>query len=224
VKRAESLSKNLTRKDSSVSALKLKICGMREPENIRQVAALQPDYMGFIFYEKSPRFVGHNFSVPYLEAGVKRVGVFVNHSLSSVTECVANMKLDFVQLHGDESPSFCAALKDENIKVIKVFRVDDDFDFSVTNEYESVSDYFLFDTKGKLYGGNAVAFNWNVLEKYNQRVPFFLSGGIQSTNLKDLNKLNGLNVHAIDINSSVEDRPGLKNIEKIREIINQLSV
>jgi phosphoribosylanthranilate isomerase len=224
VTRAESLSKNLTRKDSSVSVLKLKICGMHEPENIRQVATLQPDYMGFIFYEKSPRFVGDKFSMPYLETDVKRVGVFVNHPLRSVAEYVTNLKLNFVQLHGDESPSYCAALKDENIKVIKVFRVNEEFDFSVTKEYESVSDYFLFDTKGKLYGGNAVAFNWNVLEKYNQHVPFFLSGGIRSTNLKGLSKLSGLNVHAIDINSSVEDRPGLKNIEKIKEIINQLSI
>jgi phosphoribosylanthranilate isomerase len=205
--------------------VKLKVCGMKDYENILQVGELLPDYMGFIFYENSPRFVGHHFILPpSLDNRVSRVGVFVNLDAANVIELVGKYKLDFVQVHGDESHAYCSNLKNHNIKIIKVFRVDEQFDFVSTKEFEDLADYFLFDTKGKLYGGNSVPFNWRLLEKYNQRVPFFLSGGLHSSHMLELGVLSKFNIHGVDVNSGVEDKPGLKNNAKIQEIINQLSV
>lgn len=198
---------------------------MREADNIREVAVLNPDYMGFIFYEPSPRFVGHDFIVPLeLPTSIKKVGVFVKHPIDFVTVAMKMNQLHYAQLHGDESVGYCEALKKQGVSVIKVFRVDDDFDFNITQPFESVADYFLFDTKGKLYGGNAKPFDWNLLSQYNQKVPFFLSGGIQMENIQALKNLSGLNLHAMDINSGVEERPGFKSIYKISAIINQLHV
>jgi len=207
------------------AGVKIKVCGMRESDNIRDVAALHPDYMGFIFYEPSPRFVGHDFMVSLqLPSSIKRVGVFVNHSIDFVMVAMKMNQLDYAQVHGDESVAYCEALKQQGVNVIKVFRVDDDFDFNSTKPFESVADYFLFDTKGKLYGGNARPFDWNLLSHYNQVVPFFLSGGIQVENIQALKNLSGLNLHAIDINSGVEERPGFKSVSKISAIINQLHI
>lgn len=198
---------------------------MRDVENIREVSAFQPDYMGFIFYEKSPRFVGHDFVIPSeVPKEISRVGVFVNHTMQSVNDTVSKHQLQYAQLHGDESVEYCEELKQPGLKIIKVFRVDEDFDFSITKQFEQVADFFLFDTKGKLYGGNAKPFDWNLLSQYNQAVPFFLSGGIQPNNIQELKKLSSLNIHAIDVNSGVEERPGFKNVNKISEIINQLSL
>ncbi|MEI9921820.1 MAG: phosphoribosylanthranilate isomerase [Bacteroidota bacterium] len=189
--------------------IKLKICGMRDAANIRAVAELKPDYMGFIFYEKSPRFVGTDFKIPVKNA----VGVFVNES----TERILEKDVSIVQLHGDETPAQCQELKDKGLTVIKAFSIDDDFDFAKTKDYKV--DYFLFDTKGQYYGGNAKAFNWNKLREYDQKIPFFLSGGLNAENLKDLGTLKGMNLYAIDLNSGVEDSPGVKNIGKIKEVI-----
>lgn len=204
--------------------VKLKICGMRESENIRQVAALHPDYMGFIFYEKSPRFVGENFTLPEFDKSVKRVGVFVNESADVVLKQVTKHSLDFVQLHGDESVEYCELIKSKGIKVIKVFRMNDAFDFNETKRFELLTDYFLFDTKGKNYGGNALAFDWNLLKKYNQKIPFFLSGGLTLNNLDEIEKLQDFNLHALDVNSGVELSPGMKDINKVKEIFNRVRV
>jgi len=198
---------------------------MRDAENIREVSAFQPDYMGFIFYEKSPRFVGHGFAPPVeFPSEISGVGVFVNHEIPFVIDKVNIHQLQYVQLHGDESVEYCEELKSHGVKIIKVFRVDEGFDFGTTKKFESVADFFLFDTKGKLYGGNAIPFDWTLLSKYNQAVPFFLSGGLQSENIQQLRNILSFNIHAIDINSGVEDRPGFKNINKISEIINQLHI
>jgi len=198
---------------------------MKDTENIRAVAALDPDYMGFIFYEKSPRYVGSEFVLSDdLSPIIKRVGVFVNHTKTFIKATLDRNKLNYVQLHGDEPVTFCEDLKSEGIRIIKVFRVDEGFDFNNTKPFEHSADYFLFDTKGKLYGGNAKPFDWSLLYRYNQSVPFFLSGGIQLGNVEELKALSSLNIHAIDINSGVEDQPGLKNINKISAIINQISI
>lgn len=208
-----------------LSGLKIKVCGMRSTENIREVAILHPDYMGFIFYEKSPRYVGSEFVLPDdLDSTINRVGVFVNHTKAFIKEKFVRHRLNYAQLHGDESVTFCEELITEGIRVIKVFRVDEAFDFNSTKQFERVADFFLFDTKGKLYGGNAIPFDWSLLNQYNQAVPFFISGGIQSDNVGQLKSLSALPIHAIDINSGVEDQPGLKNINKISEIINQLTL
>lgn len=208
---------------SAHNHIKIKICGMRESKNIVEVGSLAPDYMGFIFYKNSPRYVGLEFQIPTdLPSSTMKVGVFVNESAESILSAIKNHQLDFVQLHGDESVAYCNNLKEKGIKIIKVFRVDDAFDLSVTSEFSDVVDYFLFDTKGKSYGGNAIKFDWKQLRKYNNKIPFFLSGGIDPESIKDILSLNELNLHAIDINSGVELSPGLKSITKVSEAINNL--
>src|SRR5258706_997293 len=152
--------------------LKLKVCGMRDPKNILDVASLNPDYMGFIFYDGSKRYVGSNFSIPeYFPKNIKRVGVFVNESIESILSKVLEHKLDYVQLHGDESVELCNLLKNKT-GVIKVFRVDESFDFNSTSQFSACSDFFLFDTKGENYGGTGRIFNWNLLTNYDQQIPF----------------------------------------------------
>jgi phosphoribosylanthranilate isomerase len=199
--------------------IKLKICGMREPSNILEVSQLQPDYMGFIFYEKTPRYVGDDFFIPEdFPSSTKRVGVFVNESSEVILEKVADFKLDLVQLHGQESVTQCGELKGEGVGIIKVFSVDDDTDFEMTKAYSTVADYFLFDTKGKFFGGNARAFDWNILSRYDQKIPFFLSGGITPENVEGIRAFSSSNIRAIDVNSGVELRPALKDVEKIRAI------
>ncbi len=203
--------------------IKWKVCGMREPENINQVSALVPDYMGFIFYPESPRWVGSDFDVPEsLPAETKRVGVFVHATTSEVLHQVGLHQLDYVQLHGDEPVSFCEKISQKGVKVIKVFRVDDSFDFTETILFEKVASYFLFDTRGKQFGGNAHSFDWEMLHNYNQQVPFFLSGGITPQNVTRISKMKDLNLHAIDINSGAEDKPGKKNVNLLKKIIDQL--
>jgi phosphoribosylanthranilate isomerase len=199
--------------------MKIKVCGMRDPSNIMEVSQLQPDYMGFIFYEKTPRYVGNDFFIPpAFPAATKRVGVFVNQSNEVILEKVTAFKLDMVQLHGQERVAQCGELKDEGVGIIKVFSVDDHMDFKVTGAYGSVVDYFLFDTKGKFYGGNARSFDWNVLARYDQKIPFFLSGGITPENIEGIGGFNSYNIQAIDVNSGVELSPALKDVEKVKAI------
>lgn len=192
---------------------------MREPENIQEVAALLPDYLGFIFYENSPRYVGDDFKIPtHIPDSIKRVGVFVNESLSIVLEKCKEHNIEFIQLHGNESVDECAFLKSQGLKVIKAFSVHDDFDFGCVKPFESIVDYVLFDTKGKYAGGNNQTFNWKLLGKYNQLVPFFLSGGLSLETIQDLHSLSGMNIHALDFNSGVELSPGLKSAPKIKDV------
>lgn len=190
---------------------KLKICGMNL--NIAEVAALQPDYMGFIFYEKSSRnFTG---APPILSALVKRVGVFVDASLEDISEKIKTYHLDVVQLHGNETPELCQALS--AIEVWKVFSIRDSFDFNRLTPYEKVVDKFLFDTKGKEKGGNGYTFDWSVLDGYHLTKPIILSGGIGLDKIESLQQIlnTELPIHAIDVNSKFERSPGMKNIEQL---------
>ena len=199
--------------------IKIKVCGMRDANNITQVTTLGPDYMGFIFYPPSPRYVGADFQLS--DDGTKpvvRVGVFVNADNEEILRQARIVRFDHVQLHGNEGVQQAAALKDLGFKVIKVFSVDNEFDFGVTKQFAPFVDFFLFDTRGKLYGGNARAFNWNVLRRYDQDVPFFLSGGISPENVNDIASLEGMNLHALDVNSGVEEAPGLKDVNKLKSI------
>lgn len=203
--------------------MKLKICGMRDADNISEVAALNPDFMGFIFYPKSPRFVGKEFQLPtQLPSEIKRVGVFVNENVKAMLDQVKKIRLDYVQLHGDESVESCKELKEKGVGVIKVFSVDDNFDFKKTEPFKKVIDYFLFDTKGKLYGGNAQKFNWSILHRYDNEIPFFLSGGLTSEDINEVYSLAGMNIHALDVNSGVEVRAGVKSVELIKSFIKKL--
>lgn len=198
----------------------LKVCGMREVDNIIEAGKVKPDYMGFIFYAGSPRFVGGGFQLPEaFPLEVKRVGVFVNERTEVMLEYARRLRLDYLQLHGHETVQQCDELKKNNIKIIKVFSVDNETNFNVTKPYRDVVDYFLFDTKGKYYGGNAKAFDWSILARYDQEVPFFLSGGVSPENLSGLQALKEMNIHAVDVNSGVEVRPGLKDIDKLRELV-----
>jgi phosphoribosylanthranilate isomerase len=199
--------------------IKMKVCGMRDRSNILQVLDLQPDFMGFIFYRGTPRFVGDDFAIPPASFGsTKRVGVFVNETTEQIMKTARNFQLDYVQLHGGETVSQCAELKDYGVGVIKVFSVDDKMNFNTTNEYKTVADYFLFDTKGKYFGGNAARFHWEILSRYDQQVPFLLSGGISPQHVEEIKMLDGLNLMAIDVNSGVEISPAFKDVNKIKEI------
>lgn len=198
--------------------LKVKICGMRDLANIAEVTALQPDYIGFIFYDKSPRYVGEDFEMPTIPTSIGRVGVFVNEQTEKILNKLEQHRLDFVQLHGDESVGQCQELKSNGIKIIKAFSIDKDFDFNSIELYGDYVSYFLFDTKGRYFGGNATTFDWSLLEKYNQLIPFFLSGGISPENVKAIKKISNLNVYALDANSGVEISPGVKDGIKIKEL------
>lgn len=203
--------------------VKLKICGMRDASNMLEVGKLLPDYMGFIFYPPSPRYVGEDFQIPVgLNNAIHRVGVFVNEQVDRMIELSARHNLSHVQLHGDESVAVCEQLKQEGVGVIKVFRVDEAFDFSVTRPYKKVVDFFLFDTKGKHYGGNAQVFDWSILDQYDQVIPFFLSGGLTVENIQHVERLKNMNLHTLDLNSGVEDSPGVKNVLRIKEAFRQI--
>ncbi len=205
--------------------MQLKICGMKNPQNITDIAALNPDYLGFIFYEKSKRYVGEDFdeaATYHLPKGIKKIGVFVNASMEYVLSKVKRYDLDLVQLHGEETPEFCRALQMKNITIIKVFAVGQTFDFSILEPYKPHCDYFLFDTKGKEKGGNGVTFNWDVLKAYDNEKPFFLSGGLNLENIGKVKELGDLNILAIDVNSGFETEPGLKDVESIRRLMKMM--
>ena len=203
--------------------VKVKICGMREAENILDVGAVRPDYMGFIFHPQSPRCVPTDFRIPIsLDSSIKRVGVFVNEKVDLILSLIKRHSLDFVQLHGNESVEICDELRLQGIGVIKVFSIDEGFDFGSIESYKTVVDFFLFDTKGKYYGGNGIAFNWNVLNRYDQEIPFFLSGGISVVNIQNVEQLAMMNMHAIDVNSGVEIKPGVKDVESVKEVMKNL--
>ncbi len=204
--------------------IRIKVCGMREAQNIVEVGARAPDYMGFIFYPKSPRYVGEEFRVPdNLPAAIKRVGVFVNATVEEIIATAKRNSLWAAQLHGRENPEQCAAVRAAGYTVIKAFPVDATFDFASTSAYKEFVDFFLFDTKGPLHGGNAMRFDWSLLRSYDQSVPFFLSGGLSPENVKGIKHLDGMNLHALDVNSGIESSPGLKDLDRLTEFTNAVS-
>lgn len=206
--------------------MKIKVCGMKFSENIQQVAALEPEYLGFIFYPDSPR----NFEneIPEIPSAIKKTGVFVDATIDFVVEKVAQYNFHAIQLHGNESPDFCkqlrSALPNRNLDIIKVFSIKEEFDFNRLIPYEGIVDYFLFDTKGKNKGGNGFSFNWEILKEYPSQTPFFLSGGIGPEDagkveefrrfLRKQGKENLL--FAVDVNSRFEKEPGEKKLEELR--------
>lgn len=205
--------------------MKLKVCGMKYQDNILEVADLQPQFLGFIFHEPSGRYF--EGSIPELHDSIQKVGVFVDKSVEQIVHHIEKYQLDVIQLHGHESPEVCRLLKSTGKTVIKVFSIKDNFDFDVLKAYETVCDYFLFDTKGKLPGGNGYAFNWKILDKYPSTKPFFLSGGIGIDEIENLKQFNlskaSKYCYAVDVNSKFEIEPGLKNIENLKKFINRLS-
>jgi phosphoribosylanthranilate isomerase len=196
--------------------MKLKVCGMRDSNNIVALASLQPDYMGFIFWEPSKRYCA---TIPSdIPNPIKKVGVFVDETTELIKAKVKLYGLDAVQLHGDESPSQCAALL-SLCEVIKAFRIGPDFDFNILAPYRDHCNYFLFDTQGPLPGGNGTAFDWKILMGYSLDTPFFLSGGIGLGHVDAIAEIRKRNlpIYALDINSLFESEPGVKKIEEIRD-------
>ena len=201
----------------------LKICGMKH--NIAEVAALQPDYLGFVFYEKSPRYF--KGEIPSLSLGIKKVGVFVDVKISKVIDLVKKYSLDVIQLHGNENKEYILDLQGyltlyyPDVLVWKVFSVDDKFDFNQLSVFENKVDAFLFDSKGKEKGGNGFTFNWEILKKYKSKKPFILSGGIGLEEVDLLKKIlkTDLPMHAIDVNSRFETEPGMKDVSALKVFI-----
>ena len=194
--------------------LKIKVCGMRDQQNVMDVMQTGIDFMGFIFYGKSKRYVGETFDsmIPqWAKSSVKTVGVFVNEKAEDVLHTVRRYNLDYVQLHGDESVEYCNYLQAEGVRIIKAFGVDDSFDFGTLNAYESVVDYFLFDTKSMNYGGTGRKFNWEMLNKYQLSKPFFLSGGIGPLDAETILEYEHPRLAGIDLNSKFELAPAKKD-------------
>ncbi len=205
--------------------MKIKVCGLRDAANLEQVAALNPDFVGFIFYDQSPRFVGDELDAAVVKAlprSIRKVGVFVNANPEYVLRSVKKYDLQYVQLHGNEAPDYCRSLQNRGINIIKAFRVDGTFNFSMVNNYKAYADLFLFDAKGDQPGGNGHTFDWSVLKNYDNEKPFFISGGIGLDNLDQLQQLKGMKLYGVDVNSQVEVSPGVKDVAKVKELITRL--
>ena len=196
----------------------IKVCGMREADNIREVEMLGIDMMGFIFWPKSSRFASQR--PDYLPKNVKRVGVFVDEDPEQVKRLADDYDLDYIQLHGQESPSYIFQLG--GLHIIKVFNISTAEDLLQAQPYEGIVDYFLFDAKGKSVGGNGEKFNWDVLSAYNGSTPFLLSGGIGPDDATNVKAFHHPKCIGIDLNSCFELSPGLKDIYKLKEFLKQV--
>ena len=208
-------------KNGGNTRLKIKVCGMRDPDNIADLLELPIEYIGFIFHPKSPRYMDDSM---VMTNAVKRTGVFVDAPLQEVQRRIETFLLDAVQLHGKESPEYCIAMKARGLEVIKAFSVGADFDFQETERYEGAADYFLFDTKTALHGGSGVQFDWEILNYYHGQTPFFLSGGI---GLKDADKIKAVHhpkLYALDLNSRFEISPALKDIHQLTQFLKAIHI
>lgn len=205
--------------------LRIKVCGMRDPENIRAIAALQPDYIGFIYYRNSHRYVGDKPAADLFSAvaqGISKTGVFVDETTEKIITICKRDGLDAVQLHGNESPAACMEIRKKGIELIKAFRVGNDFDFDVTKPYEDSCDYFLFDSKTETPGGSGRKFSWEKLSNYAGTRMFFLSGGIGRSDEKQISEIGSDKLYAVDINSRFETATAIKDIKMTDSFIKSL--
>ncbi|HUZ59545.1 MAG TPA: phosphoribosylanthranilate isomerase [Hanamia sp.] len=207
--------------------MRIKVCGNRDLNQLEELNDLRVDYAGLIFYEQSPRYVLKKLEgkeVMKLKLSLEKVGVFVNATEDEIMKQIDDFGLNLVQLHGDETASFCNRISD-HIKVIKSFRIadpDTNIDW-VVKEYEEVCDYYLFDkASAGLYGGTGQKFDWNILEKFNIGKPFFLSGGISDGDAANVKKFQHPFFYGVDVNSRFEIEPGIKDMKQIKEFVNQL--
>ena len=206
---------------------------MRDADNIREVErlrvgdgtsgmALGIDMMGFIFYPKSSRYVSERPA--YLPQKCKRVGVFVDEDIENIMKIADDYALDFIQLHGHESPDFIAHLNYQlstvNCQLIKAFNIATKEDLDATAPYAGLVDYFLFDTKGPSVGGNGEKFDWSILDAYNGDTPFLLSGGIGPDDAERIKTFRHPKCIGIDLNSRFEIEPGIKDIVKLKTFLN----
>lgn len=198
----------------------IKVCGMTEAENIRDVEELGVDMIGFIFYPKSPRCL---CEMPeYLPAKARRVGVFVNESKENILVYADRFGLQYIQLHGTESPEYCRSLRSSGLPLIKAFSISLPKDMLAISAYKGLCDYYLFDTKTPQYGGSGNQFDWNLLHRYNGNTPFLLSGGINPYSVKAIREFHHPKLAGIDINSRFETAPGIKDVERIEKFVQEL--
>ena len=218
--------------------MKLKVCGLTKMDQIQELISLNTNFLGFIFYEKSPRFVLNHLSLEEISEinHQGKVGVFVNETVEKILEISEKSNLNFIQLHGDEDEEFIKRLRQslsKNIKIIKVIRIGNDFE-KFKNEISKISNLksqisnLLFDTDSKAFGGTGKTFDWQILNEIEIPIPYFLSGGISLENIKNLQNFVKVNMSenktltklntpfALDINSKFETEPGIKNLEKIK--------
>jgi phosphoribosylanthranilate isomerase len=198
--------------------VKIKICGLKDPENIKAISALAPDYMGFICYGLSPRFIA---ALPpdvldALPTAIYKTAVFVDESKETIENLIEQFDFNAVQLHGSESPKFCQALRSK-VKVFKAFGIDDSFDFDLLDAYRNNVDHFMFDTKTENHGGSGKTFDWNLLSNYKLDIPFFLCGGISLDNLDQIKQIKHPAFYGVDLNSKFEVEPGLKDVQKLEQ-------
>lgn len=207
--------------------MKIKVCGMKNPRNIEELSFLSIDYMGLIFYPKSPRYAAglNPEALNVLSDNTKRVGVFVNEKVAPLFSTIEKYSLDTVQLHGNETPEYCEDLIETfpEITLIKTFSLSEISDLKKTEDYEEVCDFFLFDTKTSQYGGSGQKFNWEILNSYQGEIPFFLSGGISTGDIENIKKIQHPQLYGLDLNSKFEWEPGLKNIKKVTNFIKKLN-
>ena len=216
----------------STNNYQLKVCGLTKMDQIQELISMNVDFLGFIFYEKSPRFVLNHLSLKEISEinHQGKVGVFVNETVEKIVEISEKANLNFIQLHGDEDEEFILSLSQrlsKDVKIIKVFRVGETFNFQFSI-FNSLVDYFLFDTDSKAFGGTGKTFDWQILNEIEIPKPYFLSGGISLENIKNLQNFVKVNMRenktltklntpfALDINSKFETEPGIKNLEKIK--------
>lgn len=198
---------------------------MKYPANIREVAALSPDYMGFIFYPASKRFVELKEApqiVPLVHETIKKVGVFVDAGIDVIEETIWQFKLDLVQLHGTETPEYCQKVNQSGVKIIKAFGIDEHFDFRKLESYSAVCDFILFDTRTEQHGGSGIKFDWGMLEDLKLPKPLFLSGGIGPGDADNLIGIRGIDIFAVDINSRFETGTAMKNIEQLTKFFKEI--
>jgi phosphoribosylanthranilate isomerase len=199
---------------------------MRHPDNILRVAALQVNWMGFIFWPKSKRWLKPEERKQVMEkikdAPFRKVGVFVNALAGEMIDTAEECRLDYLQLHGDESPELCHTLRKQGFRVIKAFAVATPEDLEQTAAYEGRADYFLFDTKCESRGGSGKSFDWSVLKACKGTTPFLLSGGIHPGSLSAIRRFHHPRLAGVDLNSGFETAPGLKDTDKLAAFVREL--
>ena len=203
----------------STNNYQLKVCGLTKMDQIQELISMNVDFLGFIFYEKSPRYVLNHLSLKQISEinHLRKVGVFVNETIEKIAEISEKAKLNFIQLHGDEDEEFILSLSQrlsKDVKIIKVFRVGTQNLKLETWNLEQI-DYFLFDTDSKAFGGTGKSFDWQILNEIEISKPYFLSGGISLENIHQRSTINHQPL-ALDINSKFEIEPGSKDLEKIK--------
>ena len=197
---------------------------MKYTQNRQEVEKLDVDFMGYILYAPSKRYIGETPEPGLFNSEKPKVGVFVDENAFEILALAKNLGFEWVQLHGKENPKTCQLLKRQGLKIIKAFNVDENFNFATTLSYEKVANLFLFDTKTPAHGGSGEKFDWTILEKYDGHIPFFLSGGIGPDDTESILNINHPKLTGVDLNSGFEDEPGLKNIEKLENFISKIKM